>query len=367
MGFGFKKSIKIAPGVRFNVGARSMGVSFGGRGLRYSINSRTGSRATVSLPGTGISYSTSGGNRRNYKSQAYQRRNDLVRLQKEMKKSEELQQAKHEVELFENQLDMIKSIHKECDNNVHWEEIRQSPPPFNQGEKGPKELAMLHELENFKPSFFQKLIKADEKKRTQLQEKIIQAAKEDRDDYTSWKEIVALASNITSGDTDEFLKVIEELSPLDDLSDFGSGFEFIIHDPTTLEVEFDVQSESVIPKESKSLTQSGKLSIKQMTKTSFFDLYQDYVCSCVLRIARDMFAILPFDQIYIHAMDTQLNSTTGHTDQVTILSVKIERNALNRLNFETIDCSDSMQNFTHNMKFLKSAGFKPVEKIQIID
>ncbi|NOV03220.1 DUF4236 domain-containing protein [Paenibacillus planticolens] len=365
MGFGFRKSIKIAPGVRFNLGSRSMGLSFGGRGLRYSINSRTGSRATVSLPGTGLSYSVGGGSRRSYRSHAYKRKNDLVRLQKEMKKSEELQQAKHEVELFENQIEMIKSIHKECDDSINWEEIRQSTPPFNQGEKGPKEKAKILELENFKPNFFQKLIKSDEKKRTQLQEKIVQAAKEDQDDYTSWKELVALASKITSGDTDEFLNVIEEMSPLDDLSDFGSGFEFIIHNPSILEVEFDVQSENVIPKESKSLTQTGKLSVKQMTKTSYFDIYQDYVCSCVLRISRDMFAILPFDHIYIHAMDTQLNTTTGHTDQVTILSVKIERTSLNRLNFETIDCSDSMQNFKHNMKFLKTAGFKPVEKIQM--
>ncbi|RTE08643.1 DUF4236 domain-containing protein [Paenibacillus whitsoniae] len=365
MGFGFRKSIKIAPGVRFNVGSKSMGLSFGGRGLRYSINSRTGVRATIGLPGSGLSYSVSGRNKRSYKTHAYQRRNDLVRLQKEMKKLEELQQAKYEVELFENQIEMIKSIHKECDDSIQWEEISQSAPPFILGEKGPKEKAVIFELENFKPSFFQKLLKSDEKKRTQLKEKILQATKEDQDDYANWKELVFLANKITSGDTDEFLNVIEEMSPLDDLSDFGSGFEFIIHDPTILEVEFDVQSENVIPKESKSLTQTGKLSIKQMTKTSFYDIYQDYVCSCVLRIARDMFAILPFEQVYIHAMDTQLNTTTGHDEQVTILSVKIDRYALNKLNFETIDCSDSMQNFEHNMKFMKTAGFKPVEKIQI--
>lgn len=367
MGFGFRKSIKIAPGVRFNVGSRSMGVSFGGRGMRYSINSRTGSRATVSLPGTGLSYSVGSGNRRSYKSHAHQRRNELVRLQREQTKLKELQRAQYEVELFENQLEVIKSIHKECDAHIHWEELRQSSPPFDNAQKGPKELALLRELENYKPNFFQKLLRLDIKKRIQLQANAIQAAKEDQDDYTSWKEIVALANKITLGDIDEYLKVIEEMSPLDDLSDFGSGFEFIIHDPITLEVEFDVQSENVIPNESKSLTQAGKLSIKQMTKTNFFDLYQDYVCSCVLRIARDMFAILPFNQIYIHAMDTQINSITGHIDQVTILSVKIERTSLNRLNFETIDCSDSMQNFKHNMKFLKTAGFKPVEKIQIIN
>lgn len=58
MGFRFRKSVKIGKGVRLNVGKRSAGVSFGGRRGGVSINSRSGARARVSIPGTGISYST---------------------------------------------------------------------------------------------------------------------------------------------------------------------------------------------------------------------------------------------------------------------------------------------------------------------
>ena len=59
MGFRVRKSFKIAPGVRVNVGKKSAGVSFGTRGARVSVNSRTGARATVGIPGSGISYTTS--------------------------------------------------------------------------------------------------------------------------------------------------------------------------------------------------------------------------------------------------------------------------------------------------------------------
>ncbi|WP_426454687.1 DUF4236 domain-containing protein [Paenibacillus sp. S-38] len=42
----------------------------GTKGLRYSVNSRTGSRLTASIPGTGLSYTTSGSTRtRGYNSQ----------------------------------------------------------------------------------------------------------------------------------------------------------------------------------------------------------------------------------------------------------------------------------------------------------
>lgn len=58
MGLRFRKSFKIAPGVRFNVGKKSVGFSIGGKRARVSINSRTGASARVSAPGTGFSYTT---------------------------------------------------------------------------------------------------------------------------------------------------------------------------------------------------------------------------------------------------------------------------------------------------------------------
>ena len=59
MGFRFRKSVKIAPGVRMNFGKKGVGMSFGVKGARVSVNSSGRSRATVGIPGTGISYSTS--------------------------------------------------------------------------------------------------------------------------------------------------------------------------------------------------------------------------------------------------------------------------------------------------------------------
>lgn len=58
MGFRFRKSIKVAPGVRANIGKKSAGVSIGGKGGGVSINSKTGATTHVSAPGTGISYTT---------------------------------------------------------------------------------------------------------------------------------------------------------------------------------------------------------------------------------------------------------------------------------------------------------------------
>jgi hypothetical protein len=54
MGWSFRKSIRIAPGVRLNFSRRGVSTSFGGKGFTYNTRGRT----TVSLPGTGIRYTT---------------------------------------------------------------------------------------------------------------------------------------------------------------------------------------------------------------------------------------------------------------------------------------------------------------------
>ena len=56
MGWRFRKSKKIAPGVRLNIGKRGASVSFGHRGARLTVG-RRGTRVAVGIPGTGISYS----------------------------------------------------------------------------------------------------------------------------------------------------------------------------------------------------------------------------------------------------------------------------------------------------------------------
>ena len=59
MGLKFRKSIKIAPGVKLNLSNKSAGISFGTKGCRYSLNSSGRRTTTIGIPGTGLSYSHS--------------------------------------------------------------------------------------------------------------------------------------------------------------------------------------------------------------------------------------------------------------------------------------------------------------------
>ncbi|AQU78417.1 DUF4236 domain-containing protein [Planococcus faecalis] len=364
MAIRFRKSFKVAPGMRVNVSSRGVGASVGGKGLRYSVNSRGQRRTTMSIPGTGLS-STSYNSSRSYKSAAQQNKQALARQQKEIAKQEELERARYEVQVFENKIDLIHSIHKECDDHFDWFEISRSKHPHHTKEIGLHEMEAQEKLNSFKPTLMQKMLKTVEKEELKLRNEVVLAREQDSEEFKELIRTTRLANRILQQDTDAYLQVIEELSPLDDLLEFGSGFEFIIEDPKTLEVEFNVHSKDIVPSEQKSLTKTGKLSVKEMPKSRYYDITQDYVCSCSIRIARDMFAILPFDTVIIHAMDDILDTSTGRNETLPILSVRFDKATLNNLNFEAIDCSDSMVNFQHNMKFKKTQGFSPIEKVQV--
>jgi Protein of unknown function (DUF4236) len=58
MGWRFRRSVKIVPGLRLNVGKRSAGVSVGPRGAKVSVNTKGEVRRTVGAPGTGLSHTT---------------------------------------------------------------------------------------------------------------------------------------------------------------------------------------------------------------------------------------------------------------------------------------------------------------------
>jgi tetratricopeptide (TPR) repeat protein len=59
MGFRFRKSMKIAPGLRLTFGKRSIGISAGVRGARVSLNSSGRVTSSAGIPGSGLYWTES--------------------------------------------------------------------------------------------------------------------------------------------------------------------------------------------------------------------------------------------------------------------------------------------------------------------
>ena len=56
MGFRFRKSVKLAPGINLNFNKKSVGITTGVKGAKFTVNSKGKTTTSVGLPGTGLSY-----------------------------------------------------------------------------------------------------------------------------------------------------------------------------------------------------------------------------------------------------------------------------------------------------------------------
>lgn len=327
MGLNFRKSITILPGVRLNLSKSGISASFGKKGIRQSISTTGRARTTIGIPGTGVYYTK----QTNVKKLAGGLKDKITgkktdKDQKEEKKTSstatdnaQIEANKQQVEEYEAYVTAIKSVHKQSDGQIDWNALNKGEVPTN-------------------------IVKGS-------------------DEYKEWLELKEFSDEVLKGDIDSYFTIIDEVKPFDDLLEFGSNFQVGTDDPKLLEIEFAIKSDDVVPKIEMTLKANGDISEKELSKTAYYDLMQDYVSSTTIRIARDAFALLPVDTVIVHAVDNILNTATGYEEELTLLSVKFTREKLMSLNLAMVDPSDALSQFECNMKFKKTAGFDPVNRV----
>jgi hypothetical protein len=295
--------------------------------------------------------------------EAQKRLRELERQAKEQAKLSAIEQARLEVETFDNQLEVLLSVHKEQGEAWDWVALAASlPPPCPQRHSYHEQRAN------------QRLVVLPARQRQTSQSILEQARSQDEQDFqkakqayseqmAEWEKLKKLAQRILAGEHKAYTEALVELNPFAEMSDLGSAMHFIVHAAKLAECVLKVNGKQAIPAEVKALTSSGKVSIKPMPKGRFHEIYQNYLCGCVLRVAREIFALLPVDSLLVTAAADSLDSRTGQTVELPVLSVFMPRAVLTRLDFDRLDPSDAMENFQHRGDFKasrKSEAFQPV-------
>lgn len=319
MGLRFRKSISIIPGVKLNFGKTGMSVSTGVPGFRKTFHTSGRVTTSVGIPGTGLYYVDTK-NTRTQNNRRTQTRQETPTYRSEPTYNAEQRNYTNDhvaVEATEysapvpsnyelstpidfdtvQQLDMtsLKSIHKASDDSIDWTEVLVSP-----------------------------------------------VAPDETYNQEMWSYYHSVSSKILAGDIDTYLQLIYEVNPLDDLLMYGSNYEFGTDDAKKIEVEFDVNVNAL--SEAK----------QTMSNAEYNLLLQDYVCSVCIRIARDMFALLPIKNTIVHTV----------LDGKTIVSVDFDRQNLSKVKFGYIDPSDTLEQFKHKMDFDEMNGFAAVSNLE---
>ncbi|MGJ9381828.1 hypothetical protein [Salipaludibacillus sp. CF4.18] len=290
---------------------------------------------------------------------------DLIKQQedKQMTKENKHEQAKFEVEKHEAHIEMLISVHKEVSDDLNWNEIVHSPRPFDVKEHGPHVTEINRFIEEYKATWRDNFFNRAEARIRKWKESIPQAQEKDQELIDDWDKDILIAKKIVLGDVIAMEEALENINPFEEIFQLGSSINFGIHKTGDKAViKLQVQNKEAIPETTLSLTKTGKLSKRAIPKGKYFQLYQDYVCSCVLRIAREFFALLPIQLVQVNVYDDSF--VDNSEDYGCILSVKMSRDDIKATNFDNIDCSDTIESFHHNMKFLKTKGFKFVEEVE---
>ncbi|MBQ2470471.1 MAG: DUF4236 domain-containing protein [Ruminococcus sp.] len=334
MGLNFRKSIQLIPGVKLNLSKSGASISAGVPGFRKSINTQGQVTTTASIPGTGLYYTD--------------KKKAFGKDAKTAKKAAEKKTTKKSTSTAEK-----KTTTKKAASSTEKKTAAKTTAEKSTAKKtaASSQTAPVSEPQQTAPVYTNV---------GQVDAASLKSIHKTADDTIDWKAVAAsakapdascsqvmwayyhsVAADVLKGDIDTYLQLIYEVNPLDDLLGYGSNFEFGTDNPRKMEVEFTVNREL--------------LSHASQTMSSFEynDLLQDFVCSLSIRVARDMFALLPVQNVMVHAV----------LDGNTVLSVRFDRDNLAKVKFGMIDPSDTVSKFTHSMSFDRMRGFLPVSRL----
>ena len=270
---------------------------------------------------------------------------ELEKRIKERAKLSELEQARLEVEQFENELEILLSVQKERSVPVDWQKIAAALPPPVPVRLGRHEfMAILAEGEHGVD--LREHDNAEEARFFDEQE--YQALLGDyRKELAEFERLRSLATRVLAGELAAYTEAISEFSALGELSQLGSSIHFTVGGRKLIECVLTINGTEIIPAQVKSLTATKKLSEKAMPKARFQEIYQDYICGCVLRLGREVLALLPVDTVLVTASIYGTDTRRGKKAELPVLSIELARHVMEELDFERLDPSDSMENFLH--------------------
>jgi len=299
---------------------------------------------------------------------------EAARHHKAAVKAQKIEDAEDAVDEWEDYISKLISVHVDIADAINWEEIANTPKP-----KSPKLETSYHDsakkaVDNFKPKFFDFLSGGSDKKQATLEEKFANSNEKDKAHFNSekknhktamkeWEQETSLARRLIAGENDAVKEVLEEMQSLTEQDLIGSQVSFTISDNGFHAIP-EVHGDDIIPDYRRKQLASGSLSQTKMPVGEFNELYQDYVASVALKVAGDMFHILPLSEVYVTCVTPMLNTQTGHQELSAILSVQFVKETFKALNLSSIDPSDSMRNFNHVMKFKRTKGFEKIEPLK---
>ncbi|ADV48759.1 hypothetical protein Celal_1447 [Cellulophaga algicola DSM 14237] len=150
------------------------------------------------------------------------------------------------------------------------------------------------------------------------------------------------------------------LKEIDIKPEFFIDYDYDFKTKTFL-VDLDLPEIEHLPKETASILQSGKLSVKNKTEKQQREEYAKCVTGLGLLVSGISFmASAGIEFIKISAYTQRVDKKDGNTKDDYIYSIELDREKFSNLKYDKIDPIRAFENFTHKMELSKTSIFKTI-------
>lgn len=300
------------------------------------------------------------------------RAKEYARQQKE----QELQDAADEVAQFERYLDLLVSVHKDCSDPWDWPAYAIAAEPVGPVRDDTASRSARADLDAYAPGWFERVFGGAKRRLAELEialnraiagEELLfrEATATYEREHAAWRSCRDVGTRIVAGDVRAYGEALVVSGAFDELRAFHTRVDVIGARADAMAFTCQVTDDEVVPSDELSLTAKGKISTKAMAKGRYWLLYQDHLCSAAMRVGREALAVLPVERVVVNIGPVQVNPSTGHREPFTFLAAQFTRENLGKLNLRRIDPSDAMSNFPCRMRFKKTSGFEPIDRMTL--
>lgn len=393
MALRFRKSVKLAPGIRMNFSGGGVSWSLGPRGASIGIGKR-GTYLNAGIPGTGLSFreqlgpGATGGRRAPtatsssgkvsmsvtvgvdddgtmvFKDEAGNPlSNELVAVAKRQQGDSLRGLMQSKCDEINAQVDALRTLHRfaprPTDHPVYQPSPFDDPRPSQPQRKTP---GFLKRLFGGADSVEKENARAEEAYQAALQD--WEQAKEEHENAERRKSI--LMTQAAAGKV-SFMEIFLEQALQDIVWPRETLVSFEIQDEgARLVFDVDLPEIEDMPTKVAAVPQRGyKLSVKELSQTKVQQLYADHVHSITFRLIAEAFALLPtLSEVILSGFTQRADPGTGHETDQYLLSVRVRRDEWAQINFdalESVDVVEALGRFELRRALTKTGVFKAVE------
>lgn len=396
MALRFRKSIKLAPGVRMNLSGGGLSWTLGPRGATVGIGKR-GTYLNSGIPGTGLSMRQAlGGGASSSRQPLHQKSSQPTLVSLTVAVSDDgdltfLDAAGNSVseELVEaakkQKGEAIRAlIQKKCDEiNAQIEALGMlhldAPPPHQQPTYTPLSFSTPQPSSPKlkRPGFFDKFFKnrlahIDAQNATAQTSHQIELAAWQKDHESfivSESEKKKLMERAVAGDPESMERFFAEI--LQDIvwpRETEISFE-IRREGTELAFDIDLPELEDMPRKSASVPTRGyRLSVKELGPTTVQKMYAQHIHSIGFRLVGEAFGMLPtLDRVILSGYSQRKSRTTGNETDEYLFSVQVQRDQWAEINFDaldSIDVTEALARFELRRQMSKTGVFTAIRPFE---